>query len=294
MEPNITCMICGQHKDSYRKLSKHYRDAHKLSSKEYYDSYLKTSNEGICVFCSSETTFVSLTAGYLESCGSCRSVRMKLTREKNKNDPEKYKSFISKVKTNQSRIWKERENNGSAVHIRKKIGNTIKNNNLNLSDEERKKKFGWLNGLSDADKQTYIKTVLLNTGCHLWWKTATQEEKELVFKKRTEKKLNYDNSLIQYYYDNRHNLQLYNTIVDYFTNITYFKYRELIDPDHLRGKGHHLDHKYSKFMGFVNQVDPKIIASLDNLEILPEKENMSKGAKCSIDLSYLIERYRNE
>lgn len=53
----------------------------------------------------------------------------------------------------------------------------------------------------------------------------------------------------------------------------------------------HLDHKYSIRQGFVNGVNPEIIGSIHNLEILSASENCSKRADCSISLNELVEAH---
>lgn len=74
-----------------------------------------------------------------------------------------------------------------------------------------------------------------------------------------------------YYWTNKNNL----TILD-----NYFK----------RGKfQYHLDHKYSITKGFENNIPPKIIGNIHNLEFLPFKENVSKGINCSITIEELYE-----
>ena len=51
---------------------------------------------------------------------------------------------------------------------------------------------------------------------------------------------------------------------------------------------YNLDHKYSVMEGFRNNIEPKIIGHIANLEMLPYKENISKSDKCSITLEELI------
>lgn len=51
--------------------------------------------------------------------------------------------------------------------------------------------------------------------------------------------------------------------------------------------GYHLDHKYSITEGFKNNVPPKVIGSIHNLEFIPYSENVKKGTKCSITLEEL-------
>lgn len=41
-------------------------------------------------------------------------------------------------------------------------------------------------------------------------------------------------------------------------------------------------------MGFKNKIDPKIIGSIHNLEMLPYKTNIAKGTDCSITIEDLI------
>jgi len=49
-----------------------------------------------------------------------------------------------------------------------------------------------------------------------------------------------------------------------------------------------LDHKYSIFEGFKNDVKPEIIASLKNLVFIPWRDNVVKRTKCSITKEELI------
>ena len=53
----------------------------------------------------------------------------------------------------------------------------------------------------------------------------------------------------------------------------------------------HLDHKYSIFEGFKNEIPAKVIGSIYNLEMVIGRNNISKGRKCSISLEELKELY---
>lgn len=84
--------------------------------------------------------------------------------------------------------------------------------------------------------------------------------------------------------------ELYKFIVWRETEKNYKKYYSLINPNNLkRGSNHHLDHKFSISEGFKNKIEPKIIASIGNLEIINSKDNMSKGSKCSLTIKKLLE-----
>ena len=53
----------------------------------------------------------------------------------------------------------------------------------------------------------------------------------------------------------------------------------------------HLDHIYSIKEGFLNNVNPEVIASLVNLRFIPFEENISKKEKCDMDLETLLKVY---
>lgn len=67
-------------------------------------------------------------------------------------------------------------------------------------------------------------------------------------------------------------------------------YEKIVNIE-LRGLiyGYDLDHKYSIYNGFINNIDPKIIGHYKNLEILESKINRNeKGKKSSISLVELL------
>jgi len=65
--------------------------------------------------------------------------------------------------------------------------------------------------------------------------------------------------------------------------------------DKIRGIGknfYQLDHIYSIAEGFKNNIDPKMIGSIVNIQPLPCKENLLKKDSCWITLDELKRRYR--
>ena len=88
----------------------------------------------------------------------------------------------------------------------------------------------------------------------------------------------------------------YHRIVDKETNQTVKKYFDIIENIELQGKehGYSLDHKYSIYDGFTNNVDPEIIAHHKNLECISELENLKKGRNSSITLEELLEDIKKE
>lgn len=80
------------------------------------------------------------------------------------------------------------------------------------------------------------------------------------------------------------NFQKYRRIVVNLSNVNYRRYINEINPKNLlRGRNkYHLDHKFSTLEGFKNNIPPYIISNCNNLEMLSERDNISKNNKCSI------------
>ncbi len=94
-------------------------------------------------------------------------------------------------------------------------------------------------------------------------------------------------------YNERNDFEYYKLMVWRETNKNYRLYKTMIDANSIRGKDFHLDHKYSIFEGFVNEIDYKIIGSIYNLEILECFTNLSKNIKCTITKEDLIKKYKD-
>jgi len=74
------------------------------------------------------------------------------------------------------------------------------------------------------------------------------------------------------------------------------KFSSKIKNLELQGKefGYELDHKFSIYDGFINNVDPKIISHWKNLQIITLKENREKHKISSITLEELLEEIKKE
>jgi hypothetical protein len=66
---------------------------------------------------------------------------------------------------------------------------------------------------------------------------------------------------------------------------------DMLPNSELRGKGYHLDHRFSIVEGFRHDVEPEVIGDILNLEFVPEKVNLTKNSKCSITLQELLQGY---
>ena len=78
----------------------------------------------------------------------------------------------------------------------------------------------------------------------------------------------------------------YRRRVTYWTNKNDLSLLENYDK---RSKtGYHLDHRFSVYEGFIQNIPPKIIGNISNLQMIPAKENISKATKCSITKEELL------
>lgn len=76
-----------------------------------------------------------------------------------------------------------------------------------------------------------------------------------------------------------------------YTRYSYTKYRNELEKIYPRGKDYHVDHIYSMSEGFKNKIDPKIIGSIVNLQILPSLINIKKQGDCWISIEELNKIY---
>jgi hypothetical protein len=283
-----TCYICDRNFDAVINYSKHITNNHKIKIKCYYDQYLKSTGEGSCQYCKGPTIFAGI-KGYFLSCRACKSQKAKDLRKAQRETPEKQQAFVEKVSANQTAIWKKRKASGEDRAIHDKSGKSLLKLWANTDPEIRKQKFGWLNRLSLEEKEWWITNVMLLTGAHRWWKTATQEDKRCLVKKRTNTMLAVESELVKIAMSDSASYVHYCQAVWYTTNMSYHRFKSEIDPDGKRSADWHLDHKFSVRAGFINKVDPRIIGSRYNLHIISASENTAKGMRCSITLESLIE-----
>lgn len=83
----------------------------------------------------------------------------------------------------------------------------------------------------------------------------------------------------------------YTAAVRHLTNIIYDEYKDIIDPNNLRSMDWVLDHVYSIYDGFVNEVPLDVICHWTNLELISKSDNSSKGPKSNKTLEELYEGY---
>jgi len=93
--------------------------------------------------------------------------------------------------------------------------------------------------------------------------------------------------------DQVENFKDYSRLVWRYTNANDLSVLENIENRGMAPDEYHLDHRYSIFQGFRDDVPAKIIGSIDNLEMLVSGQNLSKNKKCSITLELLNVQFGN-
>lgn len=87
----VKCIMCSKIFNGFRGLGMHLQRSHDLSSKKYYDIFLKNINEGICIECGSDTSFLDLNQGYRLYCSTkCMANSEKIENKKKKTCLIKY------------------------------------------------------------------------------------------------------------------------------------------------------------------------------------------------------------
>jgi hypothetical protein len=83
----------------------------------------------------------------------------------------------------------------------------------------------------------------------------------------------------------------YHRIVHTISNWFYRNNQDSIDPQKLRGRSWHLDHKVSICYGYQNKISPAIIGDITNIQMLSMEINVSKSYKNSMTIEELINEY---
>jgi hypothetical protein len=283
------CKLCQRICKSWGSLSRHIRDNHTdYDSKKYYDTFLQIK-PSVCKVCNGTTKFQNINVGYTSTCShKCGGIfhRRQLTSDETKNA-----NFKSRVSDNQKQIWKSRKQTGTDKEIHRKVGFAISQKNALMTADERKQKFGWLNKLTVEEKQQWVESVLKCTGMYAWWATASEEKIEEVLVRRNATKLSMTVDEYRARFNNLEDKKEYYAKVWFLTEQTYSAYKSIIDPSGLRSQLYHLDHRYSVIRGFHDKVEPEVIASRYNLQIIPSADNVRKSGKCSLDIDTLYGMY---
>ena len=83
----------------------------------------------------------------------------------------------------------------------------------------------------------------------------------------------------------------YTAAVRHRTNLVYQEFKHILDPNNLRSRDYVLDHVYSVFDGFVNEVPLDIICHPTNLKLIHKTDNSSKNCRSDKTIEQLYEDY---
>ena len=267
----MVCEICGIEVKSYGSLAQHVNKTHNTTSTNYYIKYI--GEVGCCAVCKEPTTFVNISKGYRECCSfECSGV---LRRRRLKDNTLKHKQFTEKVSNNMKSLW---VNGDTTVRVNK-ITKTRKETLINMTSDERKEKFGWLNNVPIEDRQDYINK--LTKPLFDWYDNASGEDKENINDKIRRTRLG-----DRYDIDVMGEFVLYRGRVRCLTEKTYRNHKDTINPEgYIRSRGSdgwQLDHKFSIVEGFKEKIRPEIMSSITNLQMLSSLENNKKNTRCDI------------
>lgn len=188
----LNCKICNKSIKNNTGLAKHIRSHGYFVIKDYYTEFI--SPQKFCIVCGAETKFMTLKDGFRDTCGiSCSAI---ISKRRLKEDPIKYKKFKEKTSIAVKNEWATKDQTNRIINMTAQKQIVIDN----LTVEERKNKFGWLNHLSIAEKEKFINDIMLKTGCHAWWKNASDEDKQIVYDKRTNTMMQANSSKNTEYY----------------------------------------------------------------------------------------------
>ncbi len=285
----MKCKICNFEAKSNQQLVKHIRFNHDLLAQQYYDLYVKKEIEGSCIICGSRTNWKNIAEGYANTCShSCGG---KYFREQLRNNESQFASFKSLVTDNMKGIWAEREKTGEKFVIATKAGQTIKAQNSLLSKEELRGRYGWMNKLSPENKDRVVKEIVEKT-FKKFRAEATEERKKEVQEKGLQTKIKKGQILP---IELRDQYTVYRGRVRFLTEKVYLTHKGIINPKNLqRGRGigfYVVDHKFSIFNGYKNDIDPEVMACVFNLQMLPFSSNSIKNSKSCITITELLENY---
>ena len=259
-----------------------------------------------CV-CGNNLKFRSFSQGYSQFCCRECSNKHKWTEESKEKgntkrkeyyqkNPEKYLERNKKISETNKIVW------ASGTDLRKNQTEQLKEK-LKIGEPQKKGKLTKLLKYNDPNynnKEKYIQTCLERYGVINGRQIPGVTEKiEKTFLRKYGYKNNFGNPNIhkkamktrfKNSLKNNKGFILYRKIVWSLTNKN--KDIKKLKNYNKRGRSdkkgvYHLDHKYSIYQGFKDNIPPFIIASTINLEFISAIKNIRKGKRCSIS-KYLL------
>lgn len=267
-------------KEEYQKFSYILLDKEKLFNfliKNNIDTVkdnVHSHDVNVCLNCSNETKFVSIGLGYKKYCSHSCAAKYNLNLELTQQTMLERYGVINAFQMESTRIACQTE------EVTKRRIKSLKSSNLEKYGVEYTLQLKEFRGDENRDYDDIVKkfkaTNLKKYGVECTLHTAERREY-------------YINNGLWLKPEDLSDYKQYKRKVWQYTNKNNIKELENIK---LRGRNkYHLDHKFSIFEGFKNNIPTYIIGNLINLEMLPEFKNISKGKSCSITKEELISSF---
>jgi len=135
---------------------------------------------------------------------------------------------------------------------------------------------------SDRVKSKVLKTkksIKNRFGVDSWW--ATEDGKNQINEHNKKIKERFPPEI------NGRSRKQYTAAARHQTNLIYQQYKHILDPTGLRSRDWVLDHIYSVFDGFINEVPLNILCHYTNLKLIPKTDNSSKNCRSDKTLKRL-------
>lgn len=244
-----------------------------------------------CIECGAATTFVSYQKGYAKFCNVTCS-----NRYKGKDDVIKQKISCTLKKFNagltrdyfeeRTKKFRDTINNRTpeeTLYYKSKKSNTTKKVHIARSDEKKQEIYKKISNSMKHSKKAKLQRIrrsqLGAKALNDFRKTMKDEELKQYNKRFGSKDL---------MGEKRNEFKEYTKLVWYYTSL----YSNKVHNIEKRSTEYHLDHRYSIKQGFLDGISPDIIGHCFNLEIVPAKYNLSKGSKCSIGITELLNYFK--
>lgn len=277
------------------KFTRHLKK-HNITAEDYCIIY-KGMEKQLCPFCGNGCTFKRYTETYTDTCSAQDCINKQISIVKlNCSEYDIIKQNIKRQNTMQERYTIEERKN----IVRNKIKNMRENGTYNTARDKRRQ-----TNFDRYGNPTFNNPCSISASKLSWTKERKQEfldklhaslggmtlveyrdkfakgwlikRKETKVRKGLELPSNQIPAFVRY-----------RRRVDYLTNVTYKKHKNIINPKKLprvtatvgkqRG-GYQVDHIISVKHGFINNIPPEIIADVSNLQMLSWLQNIRKGWK---------------
>jgi len=241
----------------------------KLIKEKIYHIFFKentnTQEKNKCLFCNKESKFVSVAKGYKKYCSRQCASKHSLNLELRKQT-----MLLKYGVENSFQMESTRKKCTSKSALQKKHQTKLNNiDEKGLNSYERgalKAKVSKLNNIDENGLNSY-------------------ERSALKMKETNEKLGNWITE------DQVKDFKDYTRLVWRYTNQNDLSVLENIEKRGIQVDNYHLDHKYSIFQGFKENMPANIIGNICNLEMLVSGKNLSKNRKCSITKEELLSSF---